>query len=304
MSENILEVEHLTHAFKLDKKTKIKAVDDVSFQIKQGEILGIVGESGSGKSTLARCIMNIYEPNAGVVRFHGINVLDRAAFKANKKLLQTQRQMIFQDSASSLNQRMKAVDIISEPLKINHIKTARKTAKAEAAFQLQTVGLDESFLNRYPSQMSGGQRQRVAIARALTTEPDLLIADEPVASLDVSIQAQIINLFRHLQKEHGFSILFIAHDLAMVEFLCDRVGVMYHGKLVELADTIELYEHPLHPYTKMLLSAIPIPDPIAERKKVHPDYSAMKFDTEGQMVEVAPGHFVLQKEGGDVSEEK
>lgn len=304
MSENILEVEHLTHAFTLDKKTKIKAVDDVSFQIKQGEILGIVGESGSGKSTLARCIMNIYEPNAGVVRFHGINVLDRAAFRANKKLLQTQRQMIFQDSASSLNQRMKAVDIISEPLKINHIKTARKTAKVEAAFQLQTVGLDESFLERYPSQMSGGQRQRVAIARALTTEPDLLIADEPVASLDVSIQAQIINLFRHLQQEHGFSILFIAHDLAMVEFLCDRVGVMYHGKLVELADTTELYEHPLHPYTKMLLSAIPLPDPIAERKKVRPDYSAMKFDTEGQMVEVTPGHFVLQKEGGDVSEEK
>lgn len=304
MSENILEVEHLTHAFTLDKKTKIKAVDDVSFQIKQGEILGIVGESGSGKSTLARCIMNIYEPNAGIVRFHGINVLDRAAFRANKKLLQTQRQMIFQDSASSLNQRMKAVDIISESLKINHIKTARKTAKAEAAFQLQTVGLDESFLERYPSQMSGGQRQRVAIARALTTEPDLLIADEPVASLDVSIQAQIINLFRHLQQEHGFSILFIAHDLAMVEFLCDRVGVMYHGKLVELADTTELYEHPLHPYTKILLSAIPIPDPIAERKKVRPDYSAMKFDTEGQLVEVAPGHFVLQKGGGDVSEEK
>lgn len=304
MSENILEVEHLTHAFTLDKKTKIKAVDDVSFEIKQGEILGIVGESGSGKSTLARCIMNIYEPNAGVVRFHGINVLDRAAFRANKKLLQTQRQMIFQDSASSLNQRMKAVDIISEPLKINHIKTARKTAKAEAAFQLQTVGLDESFLERYPSQMSGGQRQRVAIARALTTEPDLLIADEPVASLDVSIQAQIINLFRHLQQEHGFSILFIAHDLAMVEFLCDRVGVMYHGKLVELADTTELYEHPLHPYTKILLSAIPIPDPIAERKKVRPDYSAMKFDTEGQLVEVASGHFVLQKGGGDVSEEK
>lgn len=304
MSENILEVEHLTHAFTLDKKTKIKAVDDVSFQIKQGEILGIVGESGSGKSTLARCIMNIYEPNAGVVRFHGINVLDRAAFRANKKLLQTQRQMIFQDSASSLNQRMKAVDIISEPLKINHIKTVRKTAKAEAAFQLQTVGLDESFLERYPSQMSGGQRQRVAIARALTTEPDLLIADEPVASLDVSIQAQIINLFRHLQQEHGFSILFIAHDLAMVEFLCDRVGVMYHGKLVELADTTELYEHPLHPYTKILLSAIPLPDPIAERKKVRPDYSAMKFDTEGQLVEVAPGHFVLQKGGGDVSEEK
>ena len=284
-----------------EKNEVLKGID---LEVNEGEVVCVIGPSGSGKSTLARCIMNIYEPNAGVVRFHGINVLDRAAFRANKKLLQTQRQMIFQDSASSLNQRMKAVDIISEPLKINHIKTARKPAKAEAAFQLQTVGLDESFLERYPSQMSGGQRQRVAIARALTTEPDLLIADEPVASLDVSIQAQIINLFRHLQKEHGFSILFIAHDLAMVEFLCDRVGVMYHGKLVELADTTELYEHPLHPYTKMLLSAIPIPDPIAERKKVRPDYSAMKFDTEGQLVEVAPGHFVLQKEGGDVSEEK
>ncbi len=146
---------------------------------------------------------------------------------------------------------MKAVDIISEPLKINHIKTARKTAKAEAAFQLQTVGLTSHFRTISFADVRG-QRQRVAIARALTTEPDLLIADEPVASLDVSIQAQIINLFRHLQKEHGFSILFIAHDLAMVEFLCDRVGVMYHGKLVELADTTELYEHPLHPYTKML----------------------------------------------------
>ena len=293
MSENILEADHLTHYFKINKKIKIKALDDVSFQIRKNEIFGIVGESGSGKSTLARCLMNIYEPSAGSIRFEGIETLDKAEFKANKKLLQTQRQIIFQDSASSLNQRMKTVDIISEPLKINHITTARKTAREEARFQLETVGLDDSFMDRYPSQMSGGQRQRVAIARALTTEPDLLIADEPVASLDVSIQAQIINLFKHLKEEHGFSILFIAHDLAMVEFLCDRVAVMYQGRIVEIADTKELYANPLHPYTRMLLSAIPIPDPIAERKRVHPDYSHMNFDTSGELIEVKTGHFVL-----------
>lgn len=294
MSENILEVDHLTHYFKINKKIKIKALDDVSFQIRKHEIFGIVGESGSGKSTLARCLMNIYDPSAGSIRFEGIETLDKAEFKANKKLLQTQRQIIFQDSASSLNQRMKTADIISEPLKINHITTPRKTAREEARFQLETVGLDDSFMDRYPSQMSGGQRQRVAVARALTTEPDLLIADEPVASLDVSIQAQIINLFKHLKEEHGFSILFIAHDLAMVEFLCDRVAVMYHGRIVEIADTKELYANPLHPYTKLLLSAIPLPDPIAERKRVHPDYSHMNFDTSGELAEVKIGHWVLE----------
>lgn len=295
MAENILEVSHLTHYFKLNKKLYIKAVDDVSFQVRKGEILGLVGESGSGKSTLARCLMNIYKPAEGKVLFEGIDIYDKKEFKKNKRFLQTQRQIIFQDSYSSLNQRMKAVDIISEPLKINKVKTARANASKEAAFQLKYVGLDSSFLDRFPTQMSGGQRQRIAIARALTTEPDLLIADEPVASLDVSIQAQIINLFKHLQKEHGFSILFIAHDLAMVEFLCDRVGVMYHGKMVELAATEELYTNPLHPYTQMLLSAIPVPDPIAERAKKRPDYSKMEFDMDGEFVEVKSGHFVLRK---------
>ncbi len=302
MSDNILEVSHLTHYFKLNKKIKIKALDDVYFQVKKGEIFGLVGESGSGKSTLARCVMNIYKPSEGKVLFEGIDIYDKAEYKANRIKLQTQRQLIFQDSSSSLNQRMKAGDIICEPLKINRIKTIRGSAKAEALFQIKTVGLDESFLERYPSEMSGGQRQRIAIARALTTEPDLLVADEPIASLDVSIQAQIVNLFRHLQKEHGFSILFIAHDLAMVEFLCNRVGVMYHGKLVELAETKELYQNPLHPYTRTLLSAIPIPDPVVERQKLRPDYSKLDFDTEGQFVEITPGHFVLQT-GGDIRHE-
>lgn len=302
MSENILEVSHLTHYFKLNKKISIKAVDDVSFQVRKGEILGIVGESGSGKSTLARCLMNIYEPKSGKVLFEGIDIFDKKAYRENKKFLQTQRQIIFQDSASSLNQRMKAKDIIAEPLRINLIRTERGSAEAEASFQLKYVGLDDSFLERYPSQMSGGQRQRIAIARGLTTEPDLLIADEPVASLDVSIQAQIINLFKHLQEDHGFSIVFIAHDLSMVEFLCDRVAVMYHGRIVELADTKALYETPLHPYTKDLLSAIPVPDPILERKKVRPDYSKTVYDTEGQLKEVEKGHFVLTKGGGETVE--
>lgn len=295
MSENILEVRNLTHYFKLNKKTKIKALDNISFNMKKGEIFGLVGESGSGKSTLAKCVMNIYKPESGSVLFEGINIFDKAQFKEHKKLLQTQRQIIFQDSTSSLNQRMLGVDIICEPLKINGIKTPRESAKAEASFQLKYVGLDDSYLYRYPSQMSGGQRQRIAIARALTVEPDFLVADEPVSSLDVSIQAQIINLFRHLQKEHGFSILFIAHDLSVVEFLCDRVGVMYKGKLVEMAETEELYANPLHPYTKLLLSSIPIPDPIRERQKEIPAYSNVDFNTEGELKEVSLGHFVLCK---------
>lgn len=295
MAENIVEVKGLTHYFKLNKKVGIKALNNISFQIKQGEILGLVGESGSGKSTLARCIMNVYRPTEGEITFKGINIFNKKEFRENKRFLQTNRQMIFQDSASSLNQRMKAQDIICEPLKVSGLKTPRGNSRDEASFQLKYVGLDDTYLHRYPSQMSGGQRQRIAIARALTTEPELLVADEPVASLDVSIQAQIINLFKHLQKEHGFSILFIAHDLAMVEFLCDRVGVMYKGRLVELADTRQLYDNPLHPYTKMLLASIPIPDPIKEREKKIPDYANVEFDTTGELKEVAPGHFLLME---------
>lgn len=289
----LLDVRHLTHVFPLTKKHAVKAVDDVSFAIRRGEIFGLVGESGSGKSTVARCVMNVYKPTSGEIVYNSIDTLDKAAFRENKRFLQTSRQIIFQDSNSSLDRHMRVVDIISEPLRINHISPPRGTYRAEAEFQLHYVGMEPVYLDKYPAELSGGQRQRVAIARALAMEPQLLVADEPIASLDVSIQAQIVNLFRHLQREHGFSILFIAHDLAMVEFLCDRVGVMYHGKLVELAPTRALYDSPRHAYTKALLSAIPIPDPRLERERAIPDFSREHFPLTGEMREVEPGHFVL-----------
>ena len=296
MSDILLDIQHLSHTFKLTKRAVIKAVDDISFQMKKGEIFGLVGESGSGKSTVARCIMNIYQPTAGKILYNGINICDPKQFRDNRKLLETRRQIIFQDSTSSLNQRMKTVDIIAEPMKIQRIKPPRGSYRAEAEFQLHYVGMEAAFLDKYPSEMSGGQRQRVAIARALSMEPELLVADEPIASLDVSIQAQIVNLFKHLREEHGCSILFIAHDLSMVEYLCDRVGIMYHGKLVEVAPTAELFENPMHPYTRTLLSAIPIPDPIAERNRPAIDLEALEFEREGTLVEAVPEHFVLQEE--------
>lgn len=300
--EILVDVQNLTYHFHLTKKTAIRAVDQVSFQIYKGEILGLVGESGSGKSTVARCLMNIYHPTSGSVKYRGIDTCDKKEFQANKKMLQTRRQIIFQDSGSSLNQRMKASEIIAEPMKISRMIPPRGSYWEEARFQMKYVGLDESFLDRYPSEMSGGQRQRIAIARALSMEPEFLVADEPVASLDVSIQAQVVNLFKHLQKEHGFTFLFIAHDLAMVEYLCDRVGVMYHGKLVELAPAAELFANPLHGYTKTLLSAIPIPDPIRERQRKLQIYDGEDLG-DGKFIEASPGHFVWRSQkGGDTHE--
>lgn len=293
-NEVLLDVQHLTYVFPLTKKLAIKAVDDVSFQIFRGEIFGLVGESGSGKSTLARCVMNLYPPQSGHIFYNGLDTCDPRVFRENKRMLQSVRQIIFQDSNSSLNQRMKVADIIAEPMKIQHITPPRGSLRAEAEFQMKYVGLDAGFLDKYPSELSGGQRQRVAIARALTMEPELLVADEPIASLDVSIQAQIVNLFRHLRQEHGFSFLFIAHDLVMVEFLCDRVGVMCRGKLVESAATKELFTNPLHPYTKALLSAIPIPDPRRERARKALELREEDFLTEGEWTQVSAGHFVLR----------
>lgn len=291
----LLTVSHLTHYFKLSKHAWIKAVDDVSFTLQSGEILGIVGESGSGKSTLARLIMNLYRPSGGEIVYQGVNTCDRRQYRQNRALLQKERQLIFQDSNSSLNQKMSVRKILSEPLDIHRLQ--RSAAQREAYLQsyLSYVGLEPRYLDLYPPELSGGQRQRVCIARALLMQPKLLVADEPVASLDVSIQAQIINLFQHLQRDHGFSFLFIAHDLAMVEFLCDRVGVMYRGKLVELAPTKQLYGNPLHPYTKALLSAIPIADPVLARRQKALVYDGTGLDGPLQFVERLPGHFVLEE---------
>ncbi len=296
MDDLILEVRHLSHRFKLTRKLAVQALDDLSFQVRRGEIFGLVGESGSGKSTVARCVMNLYQPTSGEIWFNGVDITDRSQRRKHKKMLETKRQLIFQDSGSSMNQRMKVVDVITEPMRIHHIQTPRKTPREEAAFQLKYVGLDGSYLDQYPAELSGGQRQRVNIARALSMEPELLVADEPVAALDVSIQAQIINLFRHLQEEHGFSILFIAHDLAMVEYLCDRVGVLYRGKLVECAPTKALFANPTHPYTQALLSAIPIPDPRLARAQAAASAEEREYVLGQRMIEVAPDHFVL--EGG------
>ena len=296
MDDLILEVRHLSHRFKLTRKLAVQALDDLSFQVRRGEIFGLVGESGSGKSTVARCVMNLYQPTSGEIWFNGVDITDRGQRRKHKKMLETKRQLIFQDSGSSMNQRMKVVDVITEPMRIHHIQTPRKTPREEAAFQLKYVGLDGSYLDQYPAELSGGQRQRVNIARALSMEPELLVADEPVAALDVSIQAQIINLFRHLQEEHGFSILFIAHDLAMVEYLCDRVGVLYRGKLVECAPTRALFSNPTHPYTQALLSAIPVPDPRLARAQAAAPAEEREYVLGQRMIEVAPDHFVL--EGG------
>ena len=296
MDDLILDVRHLSHRFKLTRKLAVQALDDLSFQVRRGEIFGLVGESGSGKSTVARCVMNLYQPTGGEIWFNGVDITDRSQRRKHKKMLERKRQLIFQDSGSSMNQRMKVVDVITEPMRIQHIQTARRTPREEAAFQLNYVGLDGSYLDQYPAELSGGQRQRVNIARALSMEPELLVADEPVAALDVSIQAQIINLFRHLQEEHGFSILFIAHDLAMVEYLCDRVGVLYRGKLVECAPTKALFANPSHPYTQALLSAIPIPDPRLARAQAAAATEEQAYVLGQKMIEIAPDHFVLEGE--------
>lgn len=244
----------------------VKAVDDVSFDIYRCETLGLVGESGSGKSTTGRTILQLYRPTAGEVTLGGV---DLAALKG-KELQQMRRRMqiIFQDCYASLNPRMTVGSLISEPLEI--FKVAHGKEKQERVEELlQLVGLDPNFANRYPHEFSGGQRQRICIARALAVEPEFIVCDEPITALDVSVQAQVVNLFEELQERLNLTYLFITHDLRMVRHLCDRVAVMYLGKIVELADCEKLYTNALHPYTHALMSAVPIPDPVVEEDRHH-----------------------------------
>jgi oligopeptide transport system ATP-binding protein len=267
----LLEVDDLYMHFPLTqgilfqrKVGAVQAVDGLTFDVFKGETLGLVGESGCGKSTTGRAILQLYKPTAGAVRFDGrdLTKLDGGEMRKMRRHLQ----MIFQDPYASLNPRMTVGSIISEPMQIHNLVPKGKRNERVQEL-LQTVGLNPYFANRYPHEFSGGQRQRIGVARALAADPDFIVADEPVSALDVSIQAQIINLLEELQEQFGLTYLFIAHDLSVVRHISDRVAVMYLGKMVELADRNSIYDDPLHPYTKALLSAVPVPDPVIEKKR-------------------------------------
>lgn len=271
MTETLIRIENLKMHFPIYKGTlrrrevsRVKAVDGLSFDIMKGETLGLVGESGCGKSTTGRALIQLYRPTEGRVLFEGQDLCKLS----NKELhpLRRNLQMIFQDPYGSLNPRMTVGDIIGEPLKVHNLATGKGVA-ARVQELMEIVGLDPRFIRRYPHEFSGGQRQRIGIARALACEPSFIVCDEPISALDVSIQAQIINLMEDLQKEFGLTYLFIAHDLAAVRHISDRIAVMYLGRMAELADGKEIYERPLHPYTKALISAVPIPDPEIELKR-------------------------------------
>ncbi len=270
MSENLLEVVSLKKYFPitgglLGKKVgAVKAVDDVSFSVKKGETLGIVGESGSGKSTTGRLVMRLIDSDEGRIMFdqQDLQTLSRAEIRKARREIQ----MVFQDPYASLNPRHSVGKILEEPLIVHGI--GDKTSRAEAVLKMAgVVGLSSDHLKRYPHQLSGGQRQRIGIARALMTRPKLIIADEPVSALDVSVQSQVLNLFQDIQAEFGLTYLFIAHDLAVIRHVSDRVAVMYLGRIVEIADCETLYENPQHPYTKALLSAVPVPDPDYQKEE-------------------------------------
>ncbi|RUS45177.1 ABC transporter ATP-binding protein [Cohnella sp. AR92] len=267
----------------------LKAVDGVSFQIRRGETFGLVGESGSGKSTVGRSILRLYDYTEGSVRFDGqdLSKLGEKALKPYRRRIQS----IFQDPYSSLNPGMNVLELIGEPMTIHGLYPNGEERKEAVLSLLDKVGLKREHLYRYPHEFSGGQRQRISIARALSVRPDFVVCDEPISALDVSVQAQVVNMLEDLQAEFGLTYLFIAHDLSMVRHISDRIGVMYRGRLVEVAESDELYGNPLHPYTRALLSAIPIPDPHATRERVlfKPDPESLE---QAVLKEVSPGHYV------------
>lgn len=291
--KKILEVKHLKQYFK-NGRNVTKAVDDVSFDIYEGETFGLVGESGSGKTTTGRSILQLYKPTSGEVIFEGKNV-ENLKSHADKLAFTRDAQMIFQDPYASLNPRMTVEDIIAEGLDIHHLVKDKAERSKRVEELLETVGLNESHASRFPHEFSGGQRQRIGIARALAVEPKFIVADEPISALDVSIQAQVVNLMIELQKKRGLTYLFIAHDLSMVKFISDRIGVMHYGKLLEVGPADDVYDRPLHDYTKSLISAVPIPDPEVERSRTRIPYDAQKEEMDGKersMHEIRPGHFV------------
>jgi len=264
--ENLVKHFPITRGIVVQKQVgAIKAVDDISFDIHEGETLGLVGESGCGKSTPGRSIIQLYRPTSGKVYYRDKELTQLKGQEI--RLLRRNMQIIFQDPYASLNPRMTVGDIIGEPLEVHGLEPSRKERRERVKELLQLVGLNPYFINRYPHEFSGGQRQRIGVARALALQPEFIICDEPISALDVSIQAQVVNLLEELQQKFGLTYLFIAHDLSMVRHISDRTAVMYLGKVVELAEREELYNNPLHPYTQALLSAVPIPDPVAEKNR-------------------------------------
>jgi ABC-type oligopeptide transport system ATPase subunit len=287
----LLEVRHLVKHFTrrpglFAPTTVVRAVDDVSFAIDAGEMFGVVGESGSGKSTMGRCILRLIEPTAGEVLFRDENVLQFS--KARMRAARRDMQIVFQDPYSSLNPRMRVRDIVEEPLIIHRLGTARER-RARVAELFDLVGLDAAYLDRYPHEFSGGQRQRIGIARALALNPALVIADEAVSALDVSIQAQVVRLLMELRAKLSLTFLFIAHDLRLVEHICNRVAVMYLGKIVEMGQTSSLFSQPAHPYTRALLSAVPVLDPDAPRHRITLDPSS--FDRDAPLRQIDATHW-------------
>lgn len=291
----ILEVNGLKKYFLLNRRKVVKALNDVSFELYEGEVLGIVGESGSGKSTLGRSIIKIHEATEGSIKFQGLEINSKKEYRKNKDKITTDMQIIFQDSTSCLNQKKNVLDIISEPVRIKGLYKDKGKIKEEVLKAIKSVGLTEEDIYKYPSDISGGQRQRVSIARALMLKPKLIIADEPIASLDVSMQAQIINLFKHLTKDHDLACIFIAHDLSMVRYISDRIAVMYKGKIVELADSNELYNNPIHPYTKLLISSKLVANPRYKNLNIVNSYDETDevFNFEkSSFQEIEKNHFV------------
>lgn len=315
-NENLLEVRNLTKLFPVNTGVfgegvdAVRAVDDVSFSIRRGETFGLVGESGCGKSTTGRCILRLIEPTSGKVEFQGTDLLSLSSNRL--RVMRRDMQIIFQDPYSSLNPRMTVGEIIEEPLVVHRIEN-RQARRDRAIELLRLVGLEAEHAGRYPHEFSGGQRQRIGIARALALNPKFIVCDEPVSALDVSVQAQVVNLLQDLQEKLGLTYLFISHGLSVVEHISTRVGIMYLGKLVEIANSGEIFHNPVHPYTRALLSAIPVPDPDRHRERlplsgdvptaIAPP-SGCRFRTrcplaepgcaeeEPQMVEVSPDHFV------------
>ncbi|MBS5956005.1 MAG: ABC transporter ATP-binding protein [Clostridiales bacterium] len=294
----LLEVNDLKQYFRVSRNYQVKAVDGVSFQIFPGETYGLVGESGSGKSTIGRSLIRLYKPTSGEVKFKGVTISGNLTGEETKHL-RTKMQMIFQDPMACLNPRKKVLDIVAQGLDLHGMCHSSKEREEKVYSILKMVGLSKEHATRYPHQFSGGQRQRIGIARALIMDPDLIIADEAISALDVSIQAQVVNLMKEIQAQTGSAILFIAHDLSMVKYISDRIGVLHLGHLVETGTTEEIFENPIHPYTRSLLSAIPQPDPIGEKKRValSYDYGEMGIDYKAGTSHFIQGqHYVLGTE--------